>query len=66
MFSGIAVIYISGIVQLKFVLELQWMKSVLIGALPFIPGDILKIIIAIGIYKKLKKTGVLESIKIKI
>ncbi len=62
MVAGMAVIYVMGIIQLKVVLGLSFIKVALIGAVPFIPGDIVKIIVGIGIYKRLKKTGMLETI----
>jgi len=48
-----AVIYFSfGLLNLSFVLGCGIRKAMLLGFIPFIPGDILKIIISVVIYKK--------------
>jgi biotin transport system substrate-specific component len=62
MVAGFFVIYLLGVIQLKYILQVEWTKAVLIGVVPFLPGDIFKILIGVGIYKQLKKTGFLESI----
>ncbi|MDA3793488.1 MAG: biotin transporter BioY [Elusimicrobia bacterium] len=54
MAAGTLVIYAAGIVQLKFVTELSWLKAFSAGVLPFIPGGIIKIAVGVGVYKKLK------------
>lgn len=60
MTAGIILIYITGLIQLKFVLTLAWAKVFLIGAMPFIPGDVLKVLVGVGIYRKLRKSGILH------
>jgi biotin transport system substrate-specific component len=51
MFCGIAVIYIAGILWLSLFLNFSLKKAFLLGALPFIPFDIVKAFIA-GIITK--------------
>ncbi len=52
--SGMIIIYITGITQLSLVTGIGIKRALLIGALPFLPGDILKIIAASFIASKLK------------
>ncbi len=44
--GGILVVYIFGVMWLNYVTGIGISKAVIFGALPFIPGDIVKIIIA--------------------
>ncbi|MFC2061253.1 biotin transporter BioY [Elusimicrobiota bacterium] len=60
---GTIIIYLPGVVQLKLVTGLQWTKTMFIGLVPFLPGDILKVIVGLGIYNTLKKTGFIEYFK---
>lgn len=53
MAAGTAVIYACGVVQLALVLHLPLDKALLAGALPFIPGDMLKIALAAYAAKKM-------------
>ncbi|MGM0568068.1 MAG: biotin transporter BioY [Elusimicrobiota bacterium] len=55
-----AVIYIPGLLWLKLYTRMAWGAALLAGFIPFIPGDIIKIIAALGIYRKLEKSGVME------
>jgi len=50
MLVGMVVIYGLGILQLTLVARLSWQKAVAVGALPFLPGDIVKIVLASLIY----------------
>jgi len=52
--SGMVIIYITGITQLSLVTGIGTKRALLIGALPFLPGDILKIIAASFIAHKFK------------
>ena len=45
-FAGTVIIYFIGVTQLSLVTGIGIKKALLIGALPFLPGDILKIITA--------------------
>lgn len=43
---GIPLIYVFGVVQLKLITGMGWDKAIMIGALPFIPLDIVKCLAA--------------------
>ncbi len=43
---GMAVVYVFGVARLKAVLGVDWTKALAMGLVPFIPGDIAKIIVA--------------------
>jgi len=51
---GTIILYIVGITQLSLVTGIGIKRALLIGALPFLPGDILKIIVASFIAHKFK------------
>ena len=53
--GGIVVVYAFGVMWLNYVTGIGLTKAVIFGALPFIPGDIVKIIIAALITLKLSK-----------
>ena len=55
LFLGDLILLLCGAVWLKLLLGITLGKSLLIGFLPFIPGDLLKALVASGIYLKLKK-----------
>jgi biotin transport system substrate-specific component len=63
MMLGMLVIYILGIIQLQLVTDIGWIKAVLAGAVPFIPADTIKIIVAAGIYTRLEKLGFIERVR---
>jgi len=63
MAAGMFIIYLPGIVQLRYVTGMNWSSAVFAGVLPFIPGDILKLSVGYAVYKKLNKTGILQLIK---
>lgn len=44
--GGVLVVYIFGLPYLKWRLDLTWAKAFAVGALPFLPGDILKAFLA--------------------
>jgi biotin transport system substrate-specific component len=52
--AGILVVYLIGVFQLTIVLHSNWLKGIQLGALPFLPGDALKITAALGIYQGLR------------
>ncbi|MCG6533359.1 MAG: biotin transporter BioY [Syntrophales bacterium LBB04] len=54
MLVGMMIIYGLGTMQLALVAKLTFQKALAIGALPFIPGDIIKILLAAIISDKLK------------
>jgi len=60
--SGTLVIYIFGLPWLMISLKLNFSKALMVGLIPFIPGDIAKSIFAGIIAARLKKTGRYEEI----
>jgi biotin transport system substrate-specific component len=54
MFIGMLIIYFLGSIQLSFVAKIDFRKALTIGVLPFIPGDIIKIILAAIICSRFK------------
>jgi biotin transport system substrate-specific component len=55
MFVGMVIIYSLGVIQLSFVAKLSLVKALYVGVLPFLPGDIIKIILAAIISLRLKE-----------
>ncbi|MCE1207138.1 MAG: biotin transporter BioY [Spirochaetia bacterium] len=53
--AGMAIVYLFGVVQLKFVLNSSWGKAITAGFLPFVIGDIIKIVLAAVLAPKLIK-----------
>ncbi len=51
---GELVVYAFGVAQLSFVAGMPLDRAILIGALPFVPGDILKIAVAALIARKIE------------
>jgi biotin transport system substrate-specific component len=54
MICGTMVIYICGVSWLKVVTGMTWAKTMGVGMLPFLPGDALKIAVAIPIVRALR------------
>lgn len=54
MLIGMLIIYLLGSLQLSLVAKMSFHKAVAVGVLPFIPGDIIKIMLAAIISSKLK------------
>ena len=54
MLVGMLIIYSLGIMQLALVAKISFKKALAIGVLPFIPGDIIKILLAAIISSRLK------------
>lgn len=52
--AGLLVIYALGVTQLAVVLHFGWVKGVQIGVLPFLPGDAVKIVAALGLYQSFR------------
>lgn len=53
--AGMAVVYVPGVIRLKFALDYSWRAAVLAGCLPFLPGDALKGIVAGCIAPRLRR-----------
>jgi len=45
-FAGFAILYVPGLLQLKLILAADWPQTLALGLLPFIPGDIAKLVVA--------------------
>lgn len=58
---GLVVTYFCGATGLMWVLSFSPTKAILTGVLPFLPGDILKLVIAFAIWKYLLKKGLLPN-----
>ncbi len=54
MICGTAVLYACGVSWLKVVTGMEWSKAAAAGMVPFLPGDVLKIIAAVPIAKTLR------------
>lgn len=55
LFTGNLVIYAAGITQLMLSTHLSVQKALLVGVLPFLPGDLFKVIAAAWLARKLYK-----------
>jgi len=55
MLAGMVIIYSLGVLQLSFVAKLDLLKALSVGVLPFLPGDIVKIVLAAFVSARLKK-----------
>jgi biotin transport system substrate-specific component len=53
--AGTAVLYTLGVLQLSLVARLAPLKALAVGVLPFLPGDAIKIILAVIIALKLRE-----------
>ena len=54
MIIGELIIYTLGCIQLAFIAGLNVKAAITLGALPFIPGDLIKIFVATAIYLRIK------------
>ncbi len=54
MLTGMVIIYLVGCLQLAFVAKMNFPQALLAGALPFLPGDIIKLLLAAIVADKLK------------
>jgi biotin transport system substrate-specific component len=54
MLIGMLIIYLLGSLQLSLVAKMSFHKALAIGVLPFIPGDVIKILLAAIISSRLK------------
>ena len=54
LFLGDLIILSSGVIWLKLLLGYSFTKVLLIGFIPFVPGDLVKALAAAAIYLKLK------------
>jgi len=54
--AGFLVLYIPGLIRLKFVMNIDWRKTFVVGFIPFMIGDIIKGVIAGLISPRLRRT----------
>ena len=59
--GGIVIIYITGIIQLMLVLDLSLKAAFMTGALPYLPGGIIKIMAAVAMGNKIKQVGIIKK-----
>jgi biotin transport system substrate-specific component len=55
MLAGLAILFTLGTIQLAVVMHFSLEKAVALGVLPFIPGDIIKLLAAATIYQRVQK-----------
>ena len=55
--AGSLIVYIPGLVRLKWYLNISWPQTFIAGFVPFLPGDALKGVIAALIAPRLRKTA---------
>ncbi len=61
--AGSLTVYIVAIPWLGIYTRMSWTQTLAAGFIPFIPGDIIKIFAGLGIWRRLKSSGMLESLK---
>jgi len=54
--AGLLVVYIPGLIRLKFVMNIDWRKTFVVGFIPFMIGDTVKGVIAGLISPRLRRT----------
>lgn len=57
--AGLVFVYGLGLVQLALVTGMDWKRAVAVGLLPFLPGCVVKMALAILAYQGLRKNGLL-------
>ena len=58
---ALAGLYLLGLVWLKIFLKAGWLKVVSVGLLPFLPGEVAKLPLAVAAYRFLRQRGLLPS-----
>jgi biotin transport system substrate-specific component len=53
--AGVVVVYVPGVIWLAIVTGIGMGKAVVVGALPFLPGDMLKAFLAVSIWVRLPR-----------
>jgi biotin transport system substrate-specific component len=54
--GGVVIVYAIGVLQLAIVAELPFRTAFAVGVLPFIPGDVAKVIAASLVARRLRST----------
>jgi len=55
--AGLLIVYVPGLIRLKWYLDISWPQTFMSGFVPFLPGDALKGVIAALIAPRLRKTA---------
>jgi biotin transport system substrate-specific component len=55
MVCGTTVLYAFGVTWLKILTDISWAKAAAVGVLPFLPGDAVKIAVAVPMAKSLRR-----------
>jgi len=55
MLAGLAILFTAGTIQLAVIMHVSIEKAVALGVLPFIPGDMIKLLAAATIYQRIQK-----------
>lgn len=55
--AGIIIIYALGSIQLMYVMKFSVNKTLLTGVVPFVPGELAKVVLALFVAMALEKTG---------
>jgi biotin transport system substrate-specific component len=55
--AGMLVVYAPGVPQLKVVLDASWITALTVGFTPFIPGDVVKTVVAVLAAQGLRKSA---------
>ena len=58
---GIFAAYGTGAAWLKFALDFSWTKAIAVGVVPFIPWDVVKIVVALACYRYLARHNLLPG-----
>ncbi len=56
----VALVHFLGVLQLAAVAGLSLQGAFIVGTLPFLPGDILKSLVAVAVYSRLAQSGLIE------
>jgi len=54
MIGGAAMIYVPGLIWLKTLTGMSWIKALTVGCFPFLPGDAIKIAAAVSIHRAIR------------
>jgi len=57
--AGLAALYALGVTRLAYVIDADWFHAFAVGALPFLPVSLVKLILATAAFHSLRKQGLL-------
>ncbi len=49
--AGFVVVYLGGIPWLRYILDVSWAQAVAVGLIPFLPGDVLKMLVLVSLIR---------------